>query len=428
MKQVFLMLVFWAGMVHMVFAGYDIDILPMNLNGEYECKIKVTGGTTWRLGDRITWIFPDGQFAQGVNTSTGNIYSDHSYFWKPYQSLPSSPEIHAFIAKKGGAGIPPALVEQTTESFSGTGPTVQINPAPFNIASNQQWLVGNTWNFTPGQYTFLLITFRNDPVCTFGGGHNFTITLPAKISKVGQFLFNNATEDTSNPLKFHTNSTTNEHKHILLKLFVDNTYQVGQNITIKVESNTCLTTDSIYSYDIKRDPHDPNEKTVSIKRICDSKYAKTLRYRVQFHNDGKAPVNKVEVWDQLVSQLDPSSFNIIQPPTINGLSMPFSPPPPSMNPFKKLEFSGPGLPGLGQTDVIHVYSQTIYAYEFEVTTRPGFTGDIHNYAVVTFFDSAGNPLDPIPTNIETVYYGCDKPSFCKCLRSLFRPKKERPKP
>jgi hypothetical protein len=100
-----------------------------------------------------------------------------------------------------------------------------------------------------------------------------------------------------------------------------------------------------------------------------------------------------------------------------------------------MEFNGLGLPGLRQTNYAYFYSQTIYAFEFDVMTTANLTKDIDNVAVITFFDDDANlarstytPLAPITTNVERVYVGCEKPSFCRCLRYLFCRKCNRPKP
>jgi hypothetical protein len=203
MKQVFLMLVFWGGMAPIANATYQI--LPPTFNGQkYTFTISALGSTTWRSGDLITWIFPDGQFFQRTNTYVGTGNSNISVDWEPYKSIPANSQVYAFVAKKGGTGIPPAFVEQATYIFTTAISATTSTPPPFGMPTTTAWQVNNTWNFCPGQYTYLMISYRPNPACSFGPGNTFSVHLPPGIAKVAEFCFNGEIPSGTNPIIYTT--------------------------------------------------------------------------------------------------------------------------------------------------------------------------------------------------------------------------------
>ncbi len=397
---------------------------------------------TWTEDDLITWIFPDGQVVQKKIDLSGSAPTNGTdqVDWTPRPYIGNS-EIIINVTKKGGTGNP-SFTQVEIKSSNFTLPTsFSTTQSDFSFENNNFWQANHTWDFAEGYYTYLMISYKGaNPVCTHHSSAKIRIVLPPKITYIGEYHFDNESvtppSSTVTTIEVGNLNSNRPYGHVLLKLFVSNDLNVGDPISFQINMITppgitpCGPDSDNITQAIKRDPHDPNHKTVDIKRICNSKASTKLRYRVQFHNDGKVPVKKVAVWDPLANELIPGSFQIVSAVPQNGLEKTTTLL--SIGTSKTIEFinssSKAGLPGLAQTDVIHVYSQTIYAFEFEVLTRPNFNRDIHNYAVVTFYDNAGKPLAPISTTVETVYYGCPKTSFCKCLRSLFRPKKERPKP
>lgn len=354
--------------------------------------------------------------------------------WKPCQPLAVGATGTAIVTKKGGVGDPSLTIVET--QFKPTFGGSLSAPVSVPIAVGALWQLNYTWDFSPNYYTYLDIAYKSDSTCSFESAQ-FSVTLPNGISKIGNYCFNteSVSSNATGTVTITNLSSSTSAQHILLKLFVGPPISVGDRILIGVSSNLCGPTVSSLALTAKTVPHDPNQKTVDIKRICDKKKSTKLHYRVQFHNDGKAPVKKVQVTDCLPGELIPNSFILTQAPTMNGLTTPFINTSSLNNPCKTLEFNGLGLPGLGQTNYAYLYSQTIYAFEFDVMTTANLTKDIDNVAVITFFDDDANlskstftALTPITTNVERVYVGCEKPSFCHCLRMLFCRKRNRPQP
>ncbi len=410
------------------------------LPGTLRCQIAIdqdwntanSSTNTLAENDLITWIFPDGQIFESTIQFSGATQSGNMVDWKPCRNLTAGATATAIVTKKGGTGNPAITITETNFPPTLTGPIATSIPAAFQFQTGAPWQLNYTWDFSPGYYTYLVISYKPGPGCSIDSFSKFEIVLPTGVSLIGQKTFNNeaVTPPNDNFVEVYNLNTSTEQKHILLKLAVNTSVAIGAPLNIKVNNNTCSPDGTTLQLTAKTVPHDPNQKTVDIKRICNKNLSTKLHYRVQFHNDGNAPVKKVRVTDCLPNELIPSTF-VLQAPTMNGLATPFTATSSLNSPCKTIEFLGLGLPGLCQTNQVFLYSQTIYAYEFDVMTTANLTKDIDNVAVITFFNDVDGtyvPLDPITTNVERVYVGCEKPGFCHCFKSLFCRKCNKPKP
>lgn len=443
MKQLTLILFFLTGIFCSVKAQYNVTQISQNLQTGI-CSYSIApdpnfnngNPVTWTQYDLITWIFPDGQIIpKTINLSNSTMIGD-IVDWMPSRPINNEP-VTAIVTKKGDTGNPGYAIVETTILVTYTGPFNANSPVPITFPQNANWMANYTWDFSPGHYSYMVISYRSDSGCAFDNTSQFTVTLPAGVNIVGNNLFNlgTLTGASNGPLSINLFGGGGQ-RNLLLKLQVNSTtVDVGDPLNIIVSSNTCGPASDTLEVIAKTVPHDPNQKMVNIKRICKNKPSTKLHYWVQFHNDGTAPVKKVQVTDCLPSELIPSSFVLTTSPTMNGLYMQPFLSSGSSNPCKTLDFLGQGLPGLGQTNQIYFYSQTIYAFEFDVMTTGNLTKDIDNVASVIFYNDTSNgstvtytPQPAITTNIERVYVGCEKPSFCHCFKMLFCRKCNRPKP
>ncbi|MBN8679288.1 MAG: hypothetical protein J0M29_13760 [Chitinophagales bacterium] len=447
MKQVFLMLVFWGVNLSLINATYSFNF-SVDIYGVYTFTIQTDNTNPWTQDDLVTWIFPDGQMKQKkITLSNGSLASgSNEVTWKPYKSWTSDKNVIASITKKGGTGNPSLTQEEVTKYVPPPNPIMFQLPESVGFNPGAHWQANHTWEFAPGFFTYMVVTYRSVPSsCTFTPSKKIELTLPQNVYMIDKYKFAGESVNLVGSKIEISNFATSqmaEFHHVFLKLFVDNTVSVGQPLTFALQNMpdlngviSCSPDGQLITVTTRQHPHDPNQKIVNIKRICDPKSSTRLHYKLQFHNDGKAAVEKVVIWDPLANELMPISYSVYNPPVMNGLQVVPATIVANSNVNKSIEFRQAdlnGLPGLGQNSPIYIYSQTIYSFEFDVATKTNIVNDIHNYAVITFYgkDSSGNyfPLDPISTNIETVYLGCSKPTFCKCFKSLFRPKKERPKP
>jgi len=366
----------------------------------YTCTI--TNIDTWADKDLLTWIFPDGQYMKREMTWNGmtSMWVGNTVQWTPTSSLdPNADGILAYLTKKGGTGNPALVSNNTTTWAPTTNP-----PAAFYFPPGKSWQVNRTWEFSPGNDTYLFISYKQPSEgCPLSSVYNFEVTLPPEISLSDYIAFNNEDVNAISAAKIkidNLSSPSSNYRHVFLKLHTAPQADIGKSIEIKVKSNLCSTvTDSItLSYVTSGVPHDPNKKTVDINRICagQNEPAK-LTYTIQFHNDGSGPVDHVDVTDNLPVELNPATFELTSVPMLNGIidhTTSLSSP----DPIKKISFYGPGLPGFNQTNPSYSYDQTIYRFSFEVFTVNSPENQIENKANIQFFD--GNvPLNAVSTNI-----------------------------
>lgn len=208
-------------------------------------------------------------------------------------------------------------------------------------------------------------------------------------------------------LKIHNLSyNVDVQRHIFFKFNTSSSAPAGLPIRINAAGDFCNGSDSVsYRYVISAYPHDPNKKTVDISKICLSETdAVKLTYTVQFQNDGKTPVEMVDIIDALPSELDHMTFEFTgQVPIMNGIDMGVNQSQTNEQ-TKLLKFTGNGLPGLTQTSPYsYSYDQTIYRFEFGVYTRANNIKPIDNKAEVRFYSNNG-PLPSIITTAAHVTY------------------------
>lgn len=433
MKQVFLMLVFWASMVHGVFAGYDINVTGSNCN--FTCTIAPDNTTTWTIGDLITWIFPDGQYKQSTivnNNGTLEGNSTNWVPWKPDTYWGNNKKVVGIVTKKGGTGNPSIV-------YQDEGP-ITLSCSSFSTQSavtfpnNSLWTIKPLWSFAPDASNYFLVTYKDSPGCEISLGYRINIFLPPNVTYLGAIAFNGEKVDplSSSTIGIKDLQQGQGYRNIIIKLGTNNNVNQGGSLQFDFFSLLCERKDTTIFYEVKQHPHDPNSKRVNIKNICPNKRTPTLlHYKVQFHNDGKAPVKKVTVIDTFGQALNPATFIMTHAPNINGITSSYTHS--ITNNILKLEFNGPGLPGLGQTNQNYLYHETVYQFEFDIETNPVVKKDFSNAVKIIFYKDVKNsntqqvdylPLDPVYTELEWVRIGCrKKPKFCDCLRLLLRRKR-----
>ena len=374
--------------------------------------------------DLVTWIFPDGQFKQHevrVDASNIIVAGTNTITWVPYNStaLNNPDAIKVYVAKKGGTGNPTLTSQNVIVNAT---PMVSF-PETFAFQPNQTWQINRSWEFAPGFETFLILSYKNLVSPGSGcvpspAGINFRLDFdPGQVIPVlplmdSSFGFNDqmisAVNNQRIEIKLPSSQNDPVQQHVFIKL--KSTAEVGDSIIITAIANICAgAPDSmVLRYVTSGGPHDPNNKTVDIETICSNQSdAIKLTYTIQFHNDGKAPVEKVDVIDDLPTELNPGTF-VLDAPVMNGIVTGSNIPGGTIQTitFKGTSQPGSGLPGLGQTNPSYCYDQTIYRFSFEVYTVPIINTFIDNEAKVVFYDlsNPNNPiaLDPIFTNVARV--------------------------
>jgi len=380
--------------------------------------------------DLVTWIFPDGQFKQHevrVDASNNIVAGTNIITWVPYNAtaLNVPDEIKVYVAKKGGTGNPTLTSQNVKVSVM---PMASF-PETFAFQPNQTWQINRSWEFAPGFETFLILSYKNlvSPGCApdtsgikFRLFFNSDQVIPVQPLIDSSFGFSNqsigANANQSIEIKLPSSQNDPVQQHVFIKL--KSTAEVGDSIIITAIANICAGAPDtmVLRYVTSGGPHDPNNKTVDIETICSNQSdAIKLTYTIQFHNDGNAPVEKVDVIDDLPTELNSGTFVLGNPLEMNGIDyythiangttqtitfMGIGPP-------------GSGLPGLGQTNLSYCYDQTIYRFSFEVYTVPIINTFIDNEAKVVFYDlsNPNNPiaLDPIFTNVARVTVVDPKP-------------------
>ncbi|MBL7806736.1 MAG: hypothetical protein JNN28_02915 [Saprospiraceae bacterium] len=431
MKQVFLMLVFWGGMVHGAFAGYLVTV--SGSNGIFQCTISVNNSTTWTDGDLITWVFPDGQYKQTTISINGSVITGHTnswYAWKPSTSWGNSPKVLAIVTKKGGTGNP-SIIENFSDPITTTSSNTSAQDI-FPSINNSSFAINTFWNFSVDASNYLVVTYREIPGCEIKPEYRIQIHFPVDVSYLGYTPFNGENVDilNSSTISIKDLAPGTEYKHVLLKLSTNSNVSESNPLGFQIASSICNNSNTTIYYEVNQHPHDPNFKQVNIKNICPGKTTPTLlHYKVQFHNDGKVPVKKVVVTDEFEPELNPATFVMTHAPTINGISSSYTQ---NITGNKlTLEFNGSGLPGLGQTNQVYLFNQTIYQFEFDIETNPIVKKSFPNSVSIVFYDEkiVGNTITydamtPVKTELEWVNIGCrKKPRFCDCLKLLFRRKR-----
>ncbi len=411
------------GNVGVVSGQYTIMVSPppSMLVTSYECKIVRDllnfPNTKWADLDLITWIFPDGQYMKRTidADAQGNALSGDIVTWWPsagtQAGAPSGPnDIQAFIAEKGGTGIPPHIVSPIFPYF---GSYFNIPPSTFNFPNNNPWQVNRTWDLSPHDESFLLVSYKPFPGCISDSTDFIELRFDKnKLTLGDNYGFNledipQNTNVTDKIIRIKKFAMSPVHKHIFLKVKPTALLELRESINITVNGKFCNFSDSfVLSYVNENVPHDPNKKVVDIEKICLNQfYPLKLTYTVQFQNDGAAPVKEVHVKDLLPSELNPLSFHLISPvPMMNGIDVGFEDPINPSEPNKLIKFTGTGLPGLNQTTPFsYGYDQTIYRFSFDVEISTTIQDTIKNRAEVTFYNN-GTPIIPsLATNFAKTF-------------------------
>lgn len=410
-------------------AQYVVE-LNTSMPPTFTCTVAKTG--TWTDQELLTWIFPDGQYMKSEMTwnTMNSRWEGNEVQWTPCVRTSPSPNgdnIQCFIARKGGTGtpppFPPPMQIATPRFFAGSyNDNNPPNQVGFEIPANRTWQVNKTWEFSPNDETYLLVTYSSlfdSDTCTSIPSDYIELSFKTSdlaFSNNNTLRFNNEVIDETNTI-----SSGVERKNVRINVLYNTSYQkrvflkvkpqvaVGQVINITAKGTFCGFTDSVVlRYTVEAEPHDPNKKTVDIDTIYDA-HANSLRltYTIQFHNDGDAPVKKVVVTDQLPSGLNPATFHLLEAPEMNGLKISnltnFSDLY-SSNPRKEIIFEGQdGLPGIAQTyPSSYAYDQTIYRFKFAIDSDPNYKRTIENDAAITFYNG-NEALDAIVTAIAPVY-------------------------
>lgn len=397
MKQ-FLVLLLALVQVFTLTAQYKITITPPVSGKEYTCRID-PNPTLFTNQDLVTWIFPDGQYRQQevkLDNQNNVVTGTNIVQWSPYKQIPGNLTITAYVAKKGGTGNPPKIVSETSNDPWGITASV---PDAFYFPSTQDWEINRTWEFSPVDENFLVFSHKNMNIdACVGGNTRFSLYLdPAQVDYTGMQAFNQESVNTTTTpagktaLDITNLQSTSYHNHVFLKL--KSKTQRGEIIRIDAVNHCLPNQDTIrLAYQTAGGPHDPNRKTVNISKICLNQPAIKLTYSIQFHNDGDGPVKNVRVTDVFAPELDPGTFGNNTGGTVDN----------SIQNTRIITFSGIELPGLGQTNPIYGYDQTVYRFAFDIDTRANFNTAFFNNAEIFFYnDSVAFPR--LYTNDEYVY-------------------------
>ena len=388
-------------------AQHDVTWGPNTGSSAYECTIVPASGTSFQNLDLLTWIFPDGQFfQQEIETDQLGqvIKKSDTFLWQPSVNAPSGPnDVVTYVAKKGQPGNPPKRTKPTPTISTLTG-----SPALFALAAGKSWQINRSWEFSPGNETFLIVSYR----CDFNAPNsNITLTYDPKelnlVTTTGENLAyqneiigaptTNGTKKDVKITNFNFNGTIN---HVYVKFILDNAVKEGSTIAVGVSGSIC---DQNFSdekrYVAQGNPHDPNQKSVDKPTICTKPPGPIpLKYYIRFHNDGTAAVNEVDVEDNLPPQLDPNTCSLDAIPNSSTVLKQWKI---TGNQFL-VQFQNLHLPGLKQTNPHYAYDQTCYDFTFSVSTQPNLTaGFFFNSADVYFLNSMGR-LPVVPTNLARV--------------------------
>ncbi len=401
MKNLVVFFLFLLKTIDVVSQNYIISPLTP-VSGIYGYKIEPNSALSipnFADKDQITWIFPDGQYQQKeiIANAQGVIQNGADYVqWLPSKDAQTGPfYIQAYVARKGGTGNP-TLSEP--EPFTGT--YTNNPPASLSFSSGTNWHICPSWDFSPNNETFLIVSYNAVTAAVCPAPSSDFITLqynPAQLTLVDNHVFNNenlVSVPAIGETKISHFSYSQPYSNIFLKVKTDAATTIGTPINIKVIGRLCASNadqipDTIdLPFVTKGGPHDPNSKTVDIDTIFSNQTKPIkLTYTVQFHNDGKAEVNKVVVTDNLPAGLDPSTFKLVDVPDMNGLTFDKLGSSGQNNEIKEITFKGStgvsgivGLPGLAQVNPCYSYDQTIYRFKFEVYTDPSYKKTINNEA------------------------------------------------
>lgn len=393
---------------------YRIISSPVSGSSAYEFEIQPKPNTnTPDLADQdlITWIFPDGQFKLWkveTDATTGAVINNsNKVTWQPYITSPSGPDsIIAYVARKGKPGNPSFAAEPVTI------PPITTPGAPlaFAMSTTVPWQINQSWEFSPGKEALLIISYKAPPTCTPSNKIELAYNTNQVDTVTNQiFAYQNETVVTDNSgipqrkiilSNLQTNDIVN---HVFVKLRLDFAQPLGTFFPVALTANVCGTTiDTTLLYPIKGNPHDPNEKIVNHRIVCPNNSNNTdLRYSIKFQNDGDAPVDSVEVVDNLPSELIRNTFALGNVPDFFRVYGGFDWV--GQNGFYVL-FKDLNLPGLKQVNPHYAYDQTTYGFDFTICTQSNlaFNTGFDNTAEIYFFDNQNNKLPPVYTNAAQV--------------------------
>lgn len=383
---------------------YNVSTTPVGLS--YECTV-VPNTQTLDDKDLVTWIFPDGQFAQRLIEKSGVSILNNSdkWLWTPFSNAPSGPnEVVVYVAKKGGTGTPPKRLAPTPTPGGNVGPL-----APFAFSPGQNWQINRAWEFSPDNETLLILSYQGPQSCK-GTPASLTLTFnPAEMTyNTADFAayHNEIVSTTTNSVNVVNFNYDNNVNHVYLKLKLQPSVKVGQMVRVDVSGVLCgKEFQQAIFYESKGNPHDPNRKTVNHPVLCPNVPKRSdLIYTIQFQNDGSAPVNKVVIKDALPNDLEPTTVTLDNVPNqgivLDNWSV-------SGN-ILNIKFKSLNLPGLAQTSPQHyAYDQTLYQFSFRICTKPSLpllssAPFFDNRADIVFYDSNDLPLPTISTNLERV--------------------------
>lgn len=185
-------------------------VVELNTSMPPTCTCTVAKTGTWTDQELLTWIFPDGQYMKSEMTwnTMNSRWEGNEVQWTPCVRTSPSPNgnnIQCFIARKGGTGTPPPLTPliKTATPFpfmgiyNGTTPSSHVG---FEPPANRTWQVNKTWDFSPNDETYLVVTYSKPPfldVC------DDVLTDSIELSfKASDLSFSN-----NNTLKFNNENT-----------------------------------------------------------------------------------------------------------------------------------------------------------------------------------------------------------------------------
>ena len=382
---------------------YSITTVQLSNPLRYECTIapKLNNVPFDEL-DLVTWIFPDGQFRHQTigKDNSGAVMNSSTFTWQPYRNSISGPgNIIAYVAKKGKPGNPAISVSPVTV------PTIPIGtPATFAMAAGSTWQINQTWEFSPGQETFLIVSYKIPAACTTG-----VITLlynPAQLDTVPGEIYAYYNESIVDPApaqggKIIISNLLDDDviHHIYVKFKLAGTVSVESNFQIAALVSGCgPETTTTLSYLAKGTPHDPNEKLVNHRIVCAVNTNQTdLKYYIKFQNNGDDFVDSVEVVDDLPLQLIPGTISLGNVPDFQRVYGNFN----WITSSKfALLFKALHLPGLNQTNPHYAYDQTTYGFDFNICAAANMPSNIGfaNKAEVYFYTSQHIKLPAVYTN------------------------------
>lgn len=395
--------------------NYKIIITPSGTSsGEYSCSLKALQSTLfWQKNDLITWIFPDGQYLKSEEPVGGGAEISRAVTWKPFSKPAVADSIIVYVARKGKPGNPARIAGPADGLINVITPAT---PNLFNLLEGGKWNLSESWSCSPKCDNILILTY--DPTDCIGSDISGTFSIsfdPNKIEFLTQEkLFYSEIPNSNNPGEYKILlPNTQFFRHAFIKIKVKPTVKVGDVIDFSFKGNIC-NPDTVlsFSYLVAADPHDPNWKIVDIDTIDANGPSKRLIYTIQYHNDGTAPVNKIDIYDRLPPQVDPSTVTFInQHPNCSWEFI--------TEDQLAIHFDNMNLPGLNQTNPSYGYDQTIFRFSFQVYTKPNVNTTFPNNATITFYDSAGDPMMPIITDPATVYTQSPQQECPRCCCGLF---------